>query len=141
MMGAVLDALAASPAADNTFIIFTSDHGEVSCVPTTLPPTTDLPPCPLPPTTQPTPMPLWHHLSQPITLASRSSPCTPSPPPLHLQMHLEHRHVEKMTHYEGSARVPMIIAGTCSCFADAAEFFLCSRQNKRRGLEPKPAYV
>lgn len=43
MMGAVIDALAASPAADNTFILFTSDHGE---------------------------------------------------------MHLEHRHVEKMTHYE-----------------------------------------
>lgn len=54
MMGAVLDALAESPAANNTFILFTSDHGE---------------------------------------------------------MHLEHRHVEKMTHYEGSARVPLIIAG------------------------------
>lgn len=54
MMGKVIDALAASPAADNTFILFTSDHGE---------------------------------------------------------MHLEHRHVEKMTHYEGSARVPLIIAG------------------------------
>ena len=54
MMGAVLDALYASPAAHNTFILFTSDHGE---------------------------------------------------------MHLEHRHVEKMTHYEGSARVPLIIAG------------------------------
>ena len=54
MMGYVLDALAASSAASNTFVIFTSDHGE---------------------------------------------------------MHLEHRHVEKMTHYEGSARVPMIIAG------------------------------
>jgi len=26
-------------------------------------------------------------------------------------MHLEHRHVEKMTHYEGAARVPLIIAG------------------------------
>ena len=26
-------------------------------------------------------------------------------------MHLEHRHVEKMTHYEGSARVPLIVAG------------------------------
>ena len=24
-------------------------------------------------------------------------------------MHLEHRHVEKMTHYEGAARVPLII--------------------------------
>lgn len=54
MMGAVLNALAASPAADDTFILFTSDHGE---------------------------------------------------------MHLEHRHVEKMSHYEGSARVPLIIAG------------------------------
>ena len=43
MMGAVLDALDASLAAENTFILFTSDHGE---------------------------------------------------------MHLEHRHVEKMTHYE-----------------------------------------
>lgn len=29
----------------------------------------------------------------------------------HGEMHLEHRHVEKMTHYEGSARVPLIIAG------------------------------
>lgn len=54
MMGAVLDALDASPAAESTFILFTSDHGE---------------------------------------------------------MHLEHRHVEKMTHYEGSARVPLVIAG------------------------------
>lgn len=54
MMGAVIATLDASPAADNTFILFTSDHGE---------------------------------------------------------MHLEHRHVEKMTHYEGSARVPLIIAG------------------------------
>jgi arylsulfatase A-like enzyme len=26
-------------------------------------------------------------------------------------MHLEHRHVEKMTHYEGSARIPLIVAG------------------------------
>ena len=54
MMGAVLSALEASPAASSTFILFTSDHGE---------------------------------------------------------MHLEHRHVEKMTHYEGSARIPLIIAG------------------------------
>jgi arylsulfatase A-like enzyme len=29
MMGAVLDALARSPAANNTFILFTSDHGEM----------------------------------------------------------------------------------------------------------------
>lgn len=29
----------------------------------------------------------------------------------HGEMHLEHRHVEKMTHYEGSARIPLIIAG------------------------------
>jgi len=54
MMGTVLEALAASEASNNTFILFTSDHGE---------------------------------------------------------MHLEHRHVEKQTHYEGSARVPMIISG------------------------------
>ena len=54
MMGAVLTALEASPAAASTFVLFTSDHGE---------------------------------------------------------MHLEHRHVEKMTHYEGSARVPLIVAG------------------------------
>eukprot|EP00040_Diaphanoeca_grandis_P010099 m.51727 g.51727 ORF g.51727 m.51727 type:complete len:575 (+) comp21492_c0_seq1:126-1850(+) len=54
MMGAVIDALAVTSAATNTFILFTSDHGE---------------------------------------------------------MHLEHRHVEKMSHYEGSARVPMIISG------------------------------
>eukprot|EP00947_MAST-08B_sp_MAST-8B-sp1_P005624 g5624.t1 len=54
MMGAVLDALARSEAADNTFTLFTSDHGE-------------------------------HRL--------------------------EHRRVEKMSHYEASARVPMIITG------------------------------
>jgi arylsulfatase K len=52
MMGMALDALAASPAADNTWILFTSDHGE---------------------------------------------------------MHLEHRIVQKMSMYEGSERIPMIV--------------------------------
>jgi arylsulfatase K len=52
MMGMALDALAASPAADNTWILFTSDHGE---------------------------------------------------------MHLEHRVVQKMSMYEGSERIPMIV--------------------------------
>merc|ERR1719160_1847108 len=29
----------------------------------------------------------------------------------HGEMRLEHRHVEKMSHYEGSARVPMLVMG------------------------------